>query len=59
MWLHFLIKGNTAGLGDTIVSVNLNHELKYALLEMRTVEEASNAMALGKIIFEVHIPIFG
>lgn len=31
----------------------INQEKKFAFVEMRTVEEASNAMALDGIIFEV------
>jgi splicing factor U2AF subunit len=33
--------------------VYINQEKKFAFVEMRTVEEASNAMALDGIIFEV------
>lgn len=39
--------------GDAVVNVYINHEKKFAFVEMRTVEEASNAMALDGIIFEV------
>ena len=39
-------------LGDAVVNVYINHEKKFAFVEMRTVEEASNAMALDGIIFE-------
>lgn len=46
------IGGNTAGPGDAVVNVYINHEKKFAFVEMRTVEEASNAMALDGIIFE-------
>jgi hypothetical protein len=35
------------------VNVYINQEKKFAFVEMRTVEEASNAMALDGIIFEV------
>ena len=35
-----------------MVNVYINHEKKFAFVEMRTVEEASNAMALDGIIFE-------
>ncbi|XP_068323688.1 splicing factor U2af large subunit A-like isoform X2 [Pyrus communis] len=38
--------------GDAVVNVYINHEKKFAFVEMRTVEEASNAMALDRIIFE-------
>ncbi|GKC25733.1 splicing factor U2af large subunit B isoform X3, partial [Tanacetum coccineum] len=46
------IGGNTAGPGDAVVNVYINHEKKFAFVEMRYVEEASNAMALDGIIFE-------
>ncbi|KAJ4981611.1 hypothetical protein NE237_032448 [Protea cynaroides] len=46
------IGGNTSGSGDAVVNVYINHEKKFAFVEMRTVEEASNAMALDGIIFE-------
>ncbi|XWS42032.1 hypothetical protein CRYUN_Cryun17cG0133900 [Craigia yunnanensis] len=46
------IAGNTAGPGDAVVNVYINHEKKFAFVEMRSVEEASNAMALDGIIFE-------
>ncbi|KAJ6396900.1 hypothetical protein OIU77_021852 [Salix suchowensis] len=46
------IGGNAAGPGDAVVNVYINHEKKFAFVEMRTVEEASNAMALDGIIFE-------
>lgn len=36
-----------------MVNVYINHEKKFAFVEMRSVEEASNAMALDGIIFEV------
>ena len=36
-----------------MVNVYINHEKKFAFVEMRTVEEASNAMALDGIVFEV------
>lgn len=39
--------------GDAVVNVYINHEKKFAFVEMRSVEEASNAMALDGIIFEV------
>ncbi|KAA8540779.1 hypothetical protein F0562_024302 [Nyssa sinensis] len=47
-----VIGGNTAGPGDAVVNVYINHEKKFAFVEMRSVEEASNAMALDGIIFE-------
>ncbi|KAF2300147.1 hypothetical protein GH714_009907 [Hevea brasiliensis] len=37
---------------DAVVNVYINHEKKFAFVEMRSVEEASNAMALDGIIFE-------
>ena len=40
-------------IGDAVVNVYINHEKKFAFVEMRTVEEASNAMALDGIMFEV------
>ncbi|CAA0825122.1 Splicing factor U2af large subunit B [Striga hermonthica] len=46
------IGGNSAGPGDAVVNVYINHEKKFAFVEMRTVEEASNAMALDGIAFE-------
>ncbi|GAB2298687.1 hypothetical protein Dimus_032759 [Dionaea muscipula] len=46
------IGGNSAGSGDAVVNVYINHEKKFAFVEMRTVEEASNAMALDGIVFE-------
>ena len=45
-------------LGDAVVNVYINHEKKFAFVEMRTVEEASNAMALDGIIFEVSMLVF-
>ena len=41
--------------GDAVVNVYINHEKKFAFVEMRSVEEASNAMALDGIIFEVFL----
>ncbi|XP_061339593.1 splicing factor U2af large subunit B-like isoform X9 [Gastrolobium bilobum] len=46
------IGGNTAGPGDAVVNVYINHDKKFAFVEMRSVEEASNAMTLDGIIFE-------
>ncbi|KAG7623135.1 RNA-binding domain superfamily [Arabidopsis suecica] len=46
------VGGNTAGPGDAVVNVYINHEKKFAFVEMRSVEEASNAMSLDGIIFE-------
>lgn len=39
------------GPGDAVVNVYINHDKKFALVEMRSVQEASNAMALDGIIF--------
>jgi hypothetical protein len=39
--------------GDAVVNVYINQEKRFAFVEMRTVEEASNAMALDGIIYEV------
>ncbi|PWZ26824.1 Splicing factor U2af large subunit B [Zea mays] len=46
------IGGNTAGPGDAVLNVYINHDKKFAFVEMRSVEEASNAMALDGIMFE-------
>ncbi|KAG2564146.1 hypothetical protein PVAP13_8KG388700 [Panicum virgatum] len=46
------IGGNTAGPGDAVVDVDMNHDRGFALVEMRLTEEASNAMALDGILFE-------
>lgn len=46
------VGGNTAGPGEAVVNVYINHEKKFAFVEMRSVEEASNTMALDGIIFE-------
>ncbi|KAK9136381.1 hypothetical protein Syun_015711 [Stephania yunnanensis] len=46
------VGGNTFGPGDAVVDVYINHEKNFGFLEMRSVEEASNAMALDGIIFE-------
>eukprot|EP00897_Mesotaenium_endlicherianum_P010046 jgi/Mesen1/906/ME000116S00055 len=46
------VGGNTAGPGDAVVFVYINQEKRFAFVEMRTVEEASNAMALDGIIYE-------
>lgn len=45
-------------IGDAVVNVYINQEKKFAFVEMRTVEEASNAMALDGIIFEVTVFLF-
>eukprot|EP00245_Coleochaete_scutata_P012905 TRINITY_DN508_c0_g4_i2.p1 TRINITY_DN508_c0_g4~~TRINITY_DN508_c0_g4_i2.p1 ORF type:complete len:397 (-),score=99.82 TRINITY_DN508_c0_g4_i2:626-1816(-) len=46
------VGGNTAGPGDAVVNVYINQEKKFAFVECRTVEEASNAMALDGINYE-------
>lgn len=46
------VGGNTAGPGNAVVNVYINYEKKFAFVELRTVEEASNAMALDGIMFE-------
>lgn len=46
------VGGNSAGPGDSVVNVYINQEKKFAFVEMRSVEEASNAMALDGISFE-------
>ncbi|KAL4452388.1 hypothetical protein ABPG75_008050 [Micractinium tetrahymenae] len=46
------VGGTTAGPGMCVVNVYVNYEKKFAFVEMRTVEEASNAMALDGIMFE-------
>lgn len=46
------VGGTTAGPGLSVVNVYLNYEKKFAFVEFRTVEEASNAMALDGIMFE-------
>ena len=43
----------TLHAGDAVVNVYINQEKKFAFVEMRTVEEASNGIALDGIIFEV------
>lgn len=46
------VGGTTAGPGPCVVNVYLNNEKKFAFVELRTVEEASNSMALDGIMFE-------
>jgi splicing factor U2AF subunit len=46
------VGANTAGPGDAVVNVYINQEKRFAFVEMRTVEEASNAMALDGIVYE-------
>lgn len=51
VWSYWASLGSI--IGDAVVNVYINQEKKFAFVEMRTVEEASNAMALDGIIFEV------
>lgn len=51
-WAMEKIGGNTAGPGDAVVFVYINQEKRFAFVEMRTVEEASNAMALDGVVYE-------
>ncbi|XP_058092251.1 uncharacterized protein LOC131238636 [Magnolia sinica] len=46
------IGGNSAGPGNAVVNVYIKHEKKFAFVDMRNVEEVSNAMALDGITFE-------
>jgi hypothetical protein len=46
------IRGNAAGPVNAVLNVYINHEKKFAFVEMRSVEEASNVMALNGIMFE-------
>ena len=46
------VGGTTAGPGPCVVNVYINQEKKFAFVELRTVEEASNAMALDGIMFD-------
>lgn len=46
------VGGTTAGPGPCVVNVYINAEKRFAFIELRTVEEASNAMALDGIMFE-------
>lgn len=50
--LQVICAGNTGGVGNAVVNVYINYEKKFAFVELRTVEEASNAMALDGIMFE-------
>jgi hypothetical protein len=45
--------------GDAVVNVYINQEKRFAFVEMRTVEEASNAMALDGIVYEVLASLLG
>lgn len=38
--------------GNAVVNVYINREKNFAFVELRTVEETSNAMALDGIMFE-------
>ncbi|KAL3647350.1 hypothetical protein CASFOL_008318 [Castilleja foliolosa] len=51
------IGGNNAGPGDAVVNVYINPEKKFVFVEMQSVEEASNAMALDGIIFEAPVKV--
>ncbi|DBA82258.1 hypothetical protein WJX79_009108 [Trebouxia sp. C0005] len=46
------VGGTTAGPGPCVINVYINYERKFAFVELRTVEETSNAMALDGIMFE-------
>lgn len=46
------VGGTTAGPGPCVINVYINYEKKFAFAELRTVEEASNAMALDGVMFE-------
>ncbi|KAK8923956.1 Serine/threonine-protein phosphatase 5 [Platanthera zijinensis] len=43
------IGGNTTGPGDAVVNVYINHEKKFAFVEMKSVEKASIAMDLDEV----------
>ncbi|KAK8939228.1 Serine/threonine-protein phosphatase 5 [Platanthera zijinensis] len=43
------IGGNTIGPGDAVVNVYINHEKKFAFVEMKSVEKASIAMDLDEV----------
>ena len=46
------VGGTTAGPGASVINVYVNHEKNFAFLELRTVEETSNAMALDGVMYE-------
>jgi splicing factor U2AF 65 kDa subunit len=46
------IGGNTAGPDNAVLNVYINHEKKFAFVEMGSVEEVSYVMALDGIMFE-------
>jgi splicing factor U2AF subunit len=46
------VGGTTAGPGPCVVNVYINAEKKFAFVELRTVEECSNATSLDGIMFE-------
>jgi len=56
--LIFFYKSFFLLAGDAVVNVYINHEKKFAFVEMRSVEEASNAMSLDGIIFEVCFNVY-
>lgn len=46
------VGGTTAGPGPSVINVYVNREKNFAFLELRTVEETSNAMALDGVMYE-------
>ncbi|KDD76120.1 hypothetical protein H632_c347p0, partial [Helicosporidium sp. ATCC 50920] len=46
------VGGTTAGPGSCVLNNYVNYEKRFAFIELRTVEETSNAMALDGIMFE-------
>jgi splicing factor U2AF subunit len=46
------VGGTTAGPGASVINVYVNRDKNFAFLELRTVEETSNAMALDGVMFE-------
>lgn len=44
--------GGSSGPGDAVVSVYINREKGFSFVELRTVEEATNCMALDSILFD-------
>jgi splicing factor U2AF subunit len=46
------VGGTTAGPGPCVVNVYINAEKKFAFVELRTVEECSNATSLDGVMFE-------
>ena len=51
------VGGASGGVGDCVVNVYINQEKKFAFVEFRTVEEASNCMALDGIVYEVSLSV--